>query len=256
MTPAKTKPETKLAQRSATKAAGKGNDASQGANAQQQQAAAEPGIVIVEGQRMVRAPAGFLIPESQFLAMTQPPREPPRPPAPIASPAQQRLRKMIDAIEAVIETEPNGTGRRRKIDPIFLQEAVDRMKAGADRPDPMPHVGALTSVHVAVAVELGAEWIARGKALGWAPKEGENRAVSAVAEWVGKFHPEQAAKVAAQPGLVGNAVRAWARGSGRPTKGEYRGSKWDTVAELCKVAGIRDHEPETIKKAWQRSEHK
>jgi hypothetical protein len=215
-----------------------------------------PEVVISDGQRMVRTPAGGLIPEAQFFAMTHPPIEPPRPPAPVASPAHQRLRKLIGSIEALVEAEPNGITKRRKMDPIILRHVADEIDAGAERPNPVPHIGALTSVGVIVAVELGAEWIARGKALGWTPKEGEKRAVSAVAEWVGKFHPDQAAKVAAQPDLVRNAVRAWARGNGRPTKGEYRGSKWDAIAELCKVASIRDHEPETIKKAWQRSEQK
>ena len=225
-------------------------------NAKSAAQAQRPEVVISGGQRMVRTPAGGLIPETQWQAMTHPPREPARPPVPTVSPARRRSQNLMESIEALIEAEPNGVTRRRKMDPIIFRHVAVEMEAGAGRPDPVPHIGALTPVGVAVAVELGAEWIGRGKALGWTPKEGENRAVSAVAEWVGKFHPEQAAKVAAQPGLVRNAVRAWARGSGRPTKGEYRGSKWDAVAELCKVAGIRDHEPETIKKAWQRSEHK
>jgi hypothetical protein len=142
------------------------------------------------------------------------------------------------------------------MDPIILRHVADEIDAGAERPNPVPQIGALTSVGVAVAVELGAEWIARGKALGWKPDEAEKRAILAVVEWLGTFHPVQAATVSADHTVTRNAVLAWARGSGRPARGEYQGSKWDAVADVCKVAGVREREPEAIKKAWQRSERK
>ena len=208
------------------------------------------------GRGWCESPAGGLIPEAQFLAMTQPPIEPPRPPPPVASPAQQRLRKLIGSIESLIEAEPDGHTRRRKMDPIILRHVADEIDAGAERPNPVPQIGALTPVGIAVAVELGAEWIGRGKALGWTSDEAEKRAVAAVAEWLGKFHPEKATKVAAHPDEIRIAIRAWLRGKGRPAKGEYQGTKWDALANLCQVAGIGGPDKEALKQAWKRSERK
>lgn len=102
---------------------------------------------------------------------------------------------------------------------------------------------------MSVAVEIGSEWLNR------VPND-ENLAISKVVYLIGVFHPEKAAKMVNHDDEIRNAIHAWKRGTGRPGKGEYKGSKWDAIAKLCKLVGIRDRDPATIKKAWQRSEKK
>jgi hypothetical protein len=232
------------------------DDARERANAAQ---ARSPGDVVVTPQgRMIVTPARALIPEAQFQAMT---RRTPQlsQPAVQVSRETQRLRKLIGSIESLVEAEPNGTNRRRAMRPVFLQAVLDQMRAGvkitADEAVAPLRVleDPITPKTIIVSVELGAEWIARGKALGWKREEAEGKAASSAVDWVGKLYPEKAAKLAAHARVVRNAVCAWARGAGRPTKGGYQGSKWDAIAALCKLAGIHDHGSETIQKAWQRS---
>jgi hypothetical protein len=249
----------------------------------------EPEIVDTPQGRMVRAPAGQLIPETQFLAMTTLPVPPSDEQLeaerqrlgwgkPIPREVMRTLaRDIVDFHfnpdhplrqptfdEKVIAAGPDGDSRRHKAETLAVEQIAAAMRAGATRPSALPQVPrALSPVHVVVAVEIGSDWIDQARVL--YPRAGrrcrERFAASKVLYSISVFHPERAEELKGHIDDVINAIRAWRRRAGRPVKGEYKGSKWDAIAKLCKIVHVPaaardDRAAATIKKAWERSETK
>jgi hypothetical protein len=278
-----TRPKPRQAKRpraTAQQAAGKGNDASHSGNEPRERA--EPEIVDTPQGRMVRAPAGQLIPEAEFVAMTTPPVPPSdeqleaeRQRLGLGKPIPREVMRTLDRDivdfhfnpdhplrqptfdERVIAAGADGYSRRREAETLMFEQIAAAMRAGASRPSSIPAVGGLSTVHVVVAVEIGSDWLDRvfgRRATG--VRSRWNVAVSKVLYSIAVFHPEKAAKLAEHPKEIRTAIRAWRRGAGRPRKGEYQGSKWDAIDTLCEFVGIPEHDKAAIEKAWQRSETK
>lgn len=108
----------------------------------------------------------------------------------------------------------------------------------------------LVRIGITSAVEAGADWLKTAREMEEPPAAALRIAVGKAVEMAEWNYPEYIRR--ANQDLLGLAIRAWARGAGKPQADEPRGSKWEYVATLCRSAGVGEADPETIRSAWEK----